>query len=239
MISKVTLVCIHCKVEKSTEKFNKDKASKSGFRADCKDCQKIYRQENKEEIAVRSKIYRQENKEEIAAKNKIYNQNNKEEIAAYKKIYQQNNKEEIAANKKIYSQNNREEIAEKGKIYRQNNPHKKRAINSRRRASKLQASPTWTSQLQKLQIEALHQEAVNLELSTGVKFHLDHIHPLNNKYICGLELPCNFQLLTEYENGSKSNKFECYVESELDPENLKPWEDFYPVLSIENLESAQ
>ena len=178
MISKVTLVCSKCKVEKSTDDFNKRKAMKSGFRSECKDCQKIY------------------------------------------------------------YQNNKEEIAEKGKIYRQNNPHKRRARNSKRRASKVQATPTWTSQIQKIQIEALHQEAVNLELATGIKYEIDHFHPLNSKYICGLHLLCNLQLLTGSENCSKSNKFECYVESELNPEDLKPWEAFYPVLSIEDLESA-
>ena len=99
--------------------------------------------------------------------------------------------------------------------YLQSNPYKNRAWQSKRRAAKLLAIPSWLTKDDYQAMEAMHNEAIRLELETGIKHHIDHIHPLQGKFICGLHCPSNLQILTESENCAKGNKFIPYIESEL------------------------
>ena len=61
---------------------------------------KEYREDNKEEIAVKKKQYREDNKEEIAVQRKQYREDNKEEILVRNKQYREDNKDKIAIKKK-------------------------------------------------------------------------------------------------------------------------------------------
>ena len=81
------------------------------------ECQRQYRQNNKEKIAEKRREYRQNNKEQIAEYTREYYQNNKEQITERAKEYNQNNKEKLAEYKREYDQNNKEKVAEYHKIY--------------------------------------------------------------------------------------------------------------------------
>jgi hypothetical protein len=74
-----------------------------------------------------------------------------------------------------------------------------------RAAARRRASPPWLTKVQKDEIKALYAEARRLEKETGVKWHVDHIEPLNGLNVCGLHVPWNLQLLTASENCSKKN----------------------------------
>jgi len=99
--------------------------------------------------------------------------------------------------------------------YRAANPEKFRAKDAKRRAAKLLAIPSWLTEKDYKAMEAIYAEAKRLEAETGLIYHVDHIHPLQGKLVCGFHCPSNLQILTEAENCSKNNRFTPYVESDL------------------------
>jgi len=171
-----TKVCSKCGVEypATTKYFRKDKAGKDGLRANCKTCEALYQQENKERIAEYRKQYRQENKEYVAESDKQYRKENKEHIAErakqyhkdnkeyrleyHKQHYQENkeriaehhnqhyqdNKEHLLEYHKRYRQDNKEYISERQKKYQQENPEKHAIKSQRRRAREKEFDSTLT-----------------------------------------------------------------------------------------------
>ena len=102
-----------------------------------------------------------------------------------------------------WRENNDEHHRENNRRWRKLNPDKERAKNSRRRSSKKQAVPPWANHDA---IKEIYAEAVRLERKTGIKYHVDHIYPLQSDYMCGLHIETNLQILTEKQNKKKSNR---------------------------------
>ena len=79
---------------------------------------------------------------------------------------------------------------------------------ARRRAAKLQRTPSWLTEEHKKQICLLIIKRDRVTRETGIPHHLDHIVPLQGVNVSGLHVPWNMQVLPESENCSKSNFFE-------------------------------
>jgi len=194
-----------------------------------KERRKAYRDANKEKIAKRSKEYYEANKNRLVSLHKTWAEENKEKMASYSKKHYEVNKEKISANyiknkekfdayKKNYRELNKEKVVsgqknwyeankenklEKVKQYRVLNPGKVAANNKARKYAKLKATPKWAN----LQIIKLYYEiAARVTKETNENYHVDHIIPIQGKLVSGLHVENNFQLLTAYENISKSNK---------------------------------
>lgn len=54
--------CSKCGIEKSLEDFYKDKAIKSGYKANCKLCEKLHKRNTKTLIAKRESLYKKNNR---------------------------------------------------------------------------------------------------------------------------------------------------------------------------------
>ena len=65
-------------------------------------------------------------------------------------------------------------------------------------------TPKWADTAQ---IFSIYQQARKLSEETGEQYHVDHIIPLRSKIVSGLHVENNLQILTQYENISKGNKF--------------------------------
>ena len=95
-----------------------------------------------------------------------------------------------------------------GREYYSRNKDKWREIKARRRAAKLQATPPWVDSEYLWMISEVYSLAPLREECTGVKWEVDHIVPLQGKYVCGLHVPWNLQVITQKENRMKGNKYE-------------------------------
>lgn len=73
------------------------------------------------------------------------------------------------------------------------------------------ATPPWADFSQ---IRKVYDQAQQKSLETGIPHNVDHIVPLNHPRVCGLHIALNLQVLTEAENGAKSNYW-CPEQGEL------------------------
>lgn len=169
--------CRKCKQHKEVKDFYKRKDTKDGLQYKCKPC--------------------------VQEENSFYYKKFKEKRNKSKKRYYYQNREKYLKNKRIYYKNNREEIREKQNNYKKQNRAKYNYYNSRERAYKLEATPTWSNQ-EKIQV--LYEKAKWLESLTGLKYHVDHIIPLKGDNVCGLHIWNNLQILESTLNCKKSNK---------------------------------
>jgi len=132
-------------------------------------------------------------------------------------LWQKNNRERTNAKCKKYSDNNKEKELERGrvkrivyknkiqaqqKIYQSENLDKGAAKESRRRASKLQATPLWANLF--FISEAYHLAKLR-ESICGGKWHVDHIVPLKSKIVCGLHVEHNLRVIPAVVNLKKHN----------------------------------
>ena len=161
---------------------------------------KVYREIHKEEQKAYQKVYREIHKEEQKAYQKVYREIRKEEIKAYNTDYYKDHQEEIKDQKKGYSKDNKEKISTYLKSYRKNNPLKIRGNKAKRRASEIHRTPKWLTIKDLKDIKMFYENC-------PVGYHVDHIIPLQGKFVSGLHVLSNLQYLTPQENFSKSNKY--------------------------------
>lgn len=75
---------------------------------------------------------------------------------------------------------------------------------SKRRAAKVSGTPPWANMNK---IEGMYAKAARMTLRTGIVHHVDHIIPLQGKYVCGLHVETNLQVIQASDNLRKKNKF--------------------------------
>ena len=129
---------------------------------------------------------------------------NKDKIAAYGKQYEQKNKERIAARKAATLEQRREVQ----RLWRKNNLGLVLADRAKRRAAKLNRTPAWLTQFDRLKMKCYYQVATMRSRESGQNWHVDHIIPLQGKNVCGLHVPNNLQIIPAIENMRKNNHYE-------------------------------
>jgi hypothetical protein len=186
---------------------------------------------------IRTKLYYIANKTELIKKQALYNSTRKDKINSYKKLHWEKNKVKYSNRKKQNYLKNRTILLAKTKAnyiknkaaylakqkewrlshlkqdaltkknYAKKHPEVYQAINSRRRAAKLNRTPKWLTLSDFIEMKWAYTEANRLIKETGIKHQVDHIIPLQGKNISGLHCPQNLQIITKTENAIKGNKF--------------------------------
>lgn len=147
--------------------------------------------------------------------------------ANYSRKWYQENKEEHKRKRRLQYQLNRNLEKERAKSYKKTRAHQYAqyvkkfleihpipkyqlaARNIKRLADKNHRTPKWLTREHKNEINYWYKLARDLAwLNQDCSiFHVDHIVPLRGKYVSGLHVPWNLQLLHFSENLKKGNKF--------------------------------
>lgn len=102
--------CIKCKKIKTLDSFNKDSASKDGFRGKCKECRRFdtkkYRLKNSKLINEKKRTHYAEKKEEIKERIRKYYSENKEAINEKRAGHYLDNSKKIKEYQKKYHSKN-------------------------------------------------------------------------------------------------------------------------------------
>lgn len=126
---------------------------------------------------------------------KIYYQNNKEKINKRTRKNQQNNKEKYNALNRAWVARNKERAKACRKAWAQKNNKKLNYFSAKRRAEIINATPKWANL----------KEIKKIYESCPDGYQVDHIVPLNSKFVCGLHVEANMQYLTPKDNVAKKN----------------------------------
>ena len=124
----------------------------------------------------------------------------------YFKAWREANKEKIKAYGKAWYEANKEKRKALDKAYKQANKGKVNALTAKRKASKLQRTPSWLTKEDLAEIEDIYRMAKRRSEVEGIEYHVDHIIPLQGKNISGLHIPSNLQILRARDNLIKGNK---------------------------------
>jgi hypothetical protein len=131
---------------------------------------------------------------------------NKSEAAQRsKRKYYEANKELVIARAQARTTEDKNRYKQK---YKSQNPELYKALNSVRKRRHREATPSWVTAEQKLQMRRLYLQAQQMTKITGERYVVDHITPLISPEVCGLHVPWNLRVITQEENLKKSNKIE-------------------------------
>jgi 5-methylcytosine-specific restriction endonuclease McrA len=98
---------------------------------------------------------------------------------------------------------NKERVDAANALWHANNPGARCRHEAMRRVTSKLATPPWAD------IEAINEiyaECARVSQETGIQHHVDHIVPLRGRYVTGLHVHYNLQILEAQANRRKSNK---------------------------------
>lgn len=200
--------CTKCLETKLITLFGKGKRYAGGIRSWCKSCsnegqKKSYRR-NPTRAREYAKIYFQENKERYLRKKREWVAKNKSKVRDYEKTKYERHKERILSYAAAYQRKNSSRHNEASRAWAIRNKHNRRYHSMLSKAAMRQAIAPWADMGA---IKAIYEKARELEVSTGKKWHVDHIVPLRSKIVCGLHCEDNLQVLPAADNIRKGNRW--------------------------------
>lgn len=167
--------------------FGRHKNTIDGLQSSCRVClreaQRVWRERNN-------------NYDKQKERNKEWQLKNPEKVRTTRRTFM-----------KAYRAANKEKTNTLSKQWRDKHPEKSAQYNASRRCRLLQATPSWITEADQLNISNVYKLAHEMSVSTGIKHEVDHIIPLRGRKICGLHVASNLQILSKLDNTRKGNYF--------------------------------
>jgi hypothetical protein len=107
---------------------------------------------------------------------------------------------------KLWREQNKERAKAAVENWHKENPERASFHKAKYRYTRMDATPSWLTEGQLLDMANLHVLCRKLEDLTPAKYHVDHIIPLQGKNVCGLNVPWNLQVLEAGINMGKGNR---------------------------------
>jgi hypothetical protein len=172
--------------------------------------------EGREENRRRSQEWRAAYPDRVKASSVRYYEANKDKVSAQKRRWVERNWEHHRSQQREYR--SRPGVAERRRDLRDIWVARNQEYLKRHRLKRRGRRLPWVS---KLDLLPAYWEARRLSRKTGVKHEVDHIYPLISEYVCGLDVPANQRVITQFENRSKGNKIlDCLLPEMCD---VAPW----------------
>ena len=105
-----------------------------------------------------------------------------------------------------WREENREQHNAGNREWNSKNKDIKAALSGKRRSAKLNRTPKWLTADDIEHMQALYSVAAMIQRESGVEYHIDHIIPLQGKFVSGLHVPDNLRVIPAVDNLKKSNK---------------------------------
>lgn len=126
----------------------------------------------------------------------LYRSENREQYNSYLREWARKNSDRKKIISSRWRSRNKEESRRLTAAWAKNNKHLRNASSAKRRAYKLQATPSWSD-----------LDLIKLYYTMCPEgFHVDHIVPLQGENVCGLHVLWNLQFLPAEENLRKGNR---------------------------------
>jgi hypothetical protein len=169
----------------------------------------LYQQRREQVLAymkVQGAVYRKNNPEKRAENSRRWRTKNRSRLNELsRKRYAKNPEIRRESSRRSFLKR-RDFERERTKNYRTANKGKINYYTGKRKAARLQRTPSWLTPEDKWLIEEVYDLATKRTQATGVSWHVDHKYPLRGKTISGLHVPLNLQVILGSENSRKGNK---------------------------------
>lgn len=166
------------------------------------------RVEKPEECREADRDWYERNREYALEKAKEYRESIKgtEDFKMKRRDWYERNKDRVAEKNRIWRIENAERYLETAAKWREENRELVREYQARRRAAKRNAMPSWYGELDEFVIQEAYELLPRREAATGIKWHVDHMIPLQADWATGFHCAYNIQVIPASMNMSKGNR---------------------------------